>query len=80
MSETEQKLPDHEYLYGLTKEQVKELKEMKYEEALKYKIECAQTVLVRLHYPHFTKRDTARISRVQKAIKFNEMLLEELKG
>lgn len=65
-----------QYLYGIDP---KLLTILLYEEAIKLKIQGARKLLKDyLLIPHYTKRDTARISAVYKAIKFNESLLSEL--
>ena len=72
-------LPKYTYLYGMTKEDVVKLKDTAYEDALKYKIKMAKELNERLLIPEYMTRDNTRINDVQKAIKFNEMLLGELK-
>lgn len=71
-------MPDYEYLYGLTKEQVKTLKEVPYEQALKQKIIYAKQVLTILVNQPYMQWDLLRVNKVSKAIKFNERLLKEL--
>ena len=44
----EQRLPKYVYYYGMTIEELKELRNMNYVEALKYKIEKAKGLLRRL--------------------------------
>ena len=51
---------------------------MPYREALQDKIAAAKGLLSRLLYKPFQAQDSARINDVQKAIKFNNELLDEL--
>ena len=62
-------------LYGISP---KDLAEMNYKQALEYKIQGAKTLLTKLLEPDFMKQDTHKINRVNKAIKFNQQLLQEL--
>ena len=71
-------LPTYTYLYGFTKEEVQSLAETPYREAIEYKIRAAKALNVRLLQGTYIDSDTNRINAVQKAIKFNETLLEEL--
>ena len=64
-----------QYLYNI---QPTDLATMLYPEALQFKIDSANSLLAKLYEPHFTERDTVRISAVYRAIKFNEALLKEL--
>lgn len=65
------------YLYNIDP---KQLIDMSYLEAIKFKIVSARALLKdNLLVPHYMSRDTKRINAVYKAIKFNESLLEELK-
>lgn len=79
MISTKETLKPHVYYYGFDETSVQRLKEMKYEQAISYKILAAKALLHRLLDVHMTQRDNARISDVYKAIKFNEELLEEIK-
>ena len=62
-------------LYGISP---KILADLQYREALQLKIEGAKAILVKLLEPNFMDRDSHRINKVNKAIKFNEQLLKEL--
>ena len=65
------------YLYNIDP---KQLVDMTYLEAIKFKIASARALLKdTLLVPHYMSRDTKRINAVYKAIKFNEALLDELK-
>lgn len=65
------------YLYNIDP---KQLIDMSYLEAIKFKIVSARALLKdHLLVPHYMSRDTKRINAVYKAIKFNESLLDELK-
>ena len=65
------------YLYNIDP---KQLVDMTYLEAIKFKIVSARALLKdHLLVPHYMSRDTKRINAVYKAIKFNEALLDELK-
>ncbi len=64
-----------EYLYDLDPTL---LKDMKYEDAIRYKILHANNLIARLMDVHWSGRDDERVSSVHKAIKFNEKLLKEL--
>ena len=71
-------LPPYTYYYGYSKEYVTLLASMPYREALQDKISSAKALLSRLLYKPFQAQDSARINDVQKAIKFNNELLDEL--
>lgn len=73
------RLPKYVYYYGMTIEELKSLRNMKYTEALKYKIEKAKGLLSRLVNVDLENRDFTRITKVGKAIKFNEELIDECK-
>lgn len=73
------KLPKYVYYYGMTIEELKELRNMNYVEALKFKIKKAKGLLSRLVDIDLENRDFARITHVGKAIKFNEELIDECK-
>ena len=64
-----------EELYGISP---KTLTDLPYKEALQLKIEGAKAILVTLLEPNFMDRDTHKINKINKAIKFNEQLLKEL--
>lgn len=72
-------LPKYTYLYGFTKKQITALSTQPYAEAIQTKIDAAKALNVRLHDPDFMSRDSQRIQDVNRAIKFNKELLEELK-
>lgn len=76
---SEQRLPKYVYYYGMTIEELKELRNMNYISALKYKIEKAKGLLNRLVDVDLESRDFTRINHVGKAIKFNEELIDECK-
>lgn len=64
-----------EELYGISPQV---LASMNYKEALEYKIQGAKQLMVKLLEPHFMEQDMHKITKVGKAIKFNEQLLKEL--
>ena len=64
-----------EELYSISP---KTLTDLPYKEALQLKIEGAKAILVTLLEPNFMDRDTHKINKINKAIKFNEQLLKEL--
>jgi len=72
-------MPKYAYLYGFTKEQITALSSQPYEQAIQTKIKAAKALNIRLKQPNFMDRDSTRINSVDKAIKFNQQLLEELK-
>lgn len=72
-------MTQYEYLYNTTKEEMQEFNKLLYTEALNLKIQKAKQLLSTLYEPHYLDRDTARISRVAKAIEFNIKLLDELR-
>ena len=55
------------------------LADIPYKQALEYKIEAANILISELLIPHYTVRDYVRVADVLNAIKFNEVLLSELK-
>lgn len=55
------------------------LSNMLYSDALKFKVASAKVLLNMLLEPHYSERDDERIMAVQRAVKFNESLLAELK-
>lgn len=75
----EQRLPKYVYYYGMTIEELKELRNMNYVEAFKFKIEKAKGLLSRLVDVDLENRDFTRINQVGKAIKFNKELIDECK-
>lgn len=75
----EQILPKYVYYYGMTIQELKSLRNMEYINALKYKIEKAKGLLSRLVDVDLENRDFTRITKVGKAIKFNEELIDECK-
>ena len=72
-------LPKYTYYYGFSKDEVIKLAEMPYKEALELKINAAKGLAERLLQGSYIDSDTNRVNAVQKAIKFNQELLEELK-
>ena len=62
-------------LYGISP---KTLADLPYREALELKIQGAKAILVKLLEPNFMDRNSHKINKVNKAIKFNEQLLKEL--
>ena len=62
-------------LYGISP---KQLADIPYRQALQLKIEGAKAILVTLLEPNFMDRDSHKINKVNKAIKFNQQLLKEL--
>jgi hypothetical protein len=71
-------LPPYTYYYGYSKEQVAQLANTPYREAILDKIEASKHLLRRLLAKPFTEQDTARINDVSHAIKFNKQLWDEL--
>lgn len=67
-----------EYLYNMSDEDIILLSNFKYVQALNFKIIKAKALLATLLEPSFIDRDTSRINKVVKAIKFNQSLLEEI--
>ena len=76
---SKQRLPKYVYYYGMTIEELKELRNMNYVEAIKFKIEKAKGLLCRLVEVDLENKDFTRINQVGKAIKFNEELIDECK-
>lgn len=70
------KIATTEELYGIS---AKNLADIPYKQALQLKVQGAKAILVTLLEPNFMDRDTHKINKVNKAIKFNEQLLKELK-
>ena len=64
------------YLYDLDP---KLLIDLSYVEAINLKIDSAKKLIKVLFEPSYMDRDNTRINDVNKAIKFNQALLEELK-
>lgn len=64
------------YLYDLDP---KTLINLSYVEAINLKIDSAKKLIKVLFEPSYMERDNTRINDVNKAIKFNQALLEELK-
>ena len=64
------------YLYDLDP---KLLINLSYVEAINLKIDSAKKLIKVLFEPSYMARDNTRINDVNKAIKFNQALLEELK-
>ena len=64
------------YLYDLDP---KLLIKLSYVEAINLKIDSAKKLIKVLFEPSYMDRDNTRINDVNKAIKFNQALLEELK-
>ena len=79
MTSTKETLKPHVYYYGFDETGVQRLKEMKYEQAIAYKILASKALLHTLLDVNMTKRDNSRIHDVYKAIEFNTKLLEEIK-
>lgn len=65
-----------QYLYGLD---ATEFIDMTYVRALQYKIKSANTLNRKLSEVHYSDRDYDRSLDIDKAIKHNQMLLDELK-
>ena len=55
------------------------LADMPYKQALEYKVSSANVLLAKLLAPHYSVRDYVRIADINRAIKFNQSLLSELK-
>ncbi len=55
------------------------LANMQYKQALEYKISSANVLLATLLVPHYSVRDYVRIADINRAIKFNQSLISELK-
>jgi len=72
-------IPTYTYLYGYTKEQVIELKDLKHDEALHKKIRDAKALASRLLDKDYMEIDDYRVNRVLEAVEHNEELLDELK-
>jgi hypothetical protein len=66
--------------YYLYDSDLTELKNMKYIDALKYKIGLARNVIYDLNCAHYMKRDSIRINDCLSAIKFNETLIKEIQS
>ena len=64
-----------QYLYDI---EPSELTNLLYPDALKHKLTAARTLIGKLIEPHYSERDDERITAVQRAIRFNLTLLEEL--
>lgn len=64
------------YLYDL---EPKLLINLSYVEAINLKIDSAKKLIKVLFEPSYMDRDNTRINDVNKAIKFNQALLEELR-
>ena len=64
-----------EELYGIPP---KQLADIPYKQALQLKVQGAKAILIKLLEPNFMDRDSHRINKINKAIKFNEQLLKEL--
>ena len=75
---TKLSLPPCTYLYGLLPSEVTPLAAMTYFEALQFKIDLGNELAKRLLSKPYQAQDSARINDVQKAIKFNNELLDEL--
>ena len=65
-----------EYLYDINPTV---LADMPYKQALEYKVSSANVLLATLLVPHYSIRDYVRIADINRAIKFNQSLLSELK-
>jgi len=63
-----------EYLYGV---EGKVFTDMKYKQALYYKMVKAREIIRELQKTPFCNRDDKRINDILKAIEFNRMLIEE---
>jgi hypothetical protein len=68
------KTKDCYYLYD---SDLKELKDMKYIDALEYKIKLADKLISKLLEVHYMERDMQRINDCKKAIDFNQKLIDE---
>ena len=71
----EHKITTTQDLYGISP---KDLADLPYKQALQLKIQGAKAILIKLLEPNFMDRDSHRINKINKAIKFNEQLLKEL--
>ena len=71
----EHKISTTQDLYSISP---KTLANLPYKQALQLKIEGAKSILITLLEPNFMDRDSYRINKINKAIKFNEQLLKEL--
>ena len=71
-------LPKCTLLYGMTKKEMKELKDMPYEKAIILKKKKAKELNERLHELNYTERDNYRIKEVSEAIELNQVFLDEL--
>jgi len=67
-------MKDCYYLYN---SDLKELKDMKYIDALKHKIELADKLISKLLKVDYMTRDSQRINDCIKAINFNQKLIDE---
>jgi len=63
------------YLYGVS---AKAFKDLRYQDALIFKIRSAERLVKDLVKEHYMVRDEYRISDIQKAVKFNRALLAEI--
>ena len=63
------------YLYGVNP---KLFKDLLYKDALQFKVECCDLLLMGLMEVNYKDRDDYRIYRIMKARKFNEALITEL--
>ena len=70
-------MKSHTYLY---KNLSNKLADMPYKEALEHKITEAKKLSTELLEEHYKVRDTTRIRAISNAIKFNQELINELKG
>ena len=71
-------MKDSQYLYG-RKFDAKVLSKMPYRQALEYKVECAKTLVSALTEATTMTTDWTRISKIHKAIEFNQYLIKESK-
>jgi len=71
-------LKDSKYLYG--RDSLRGLSQKAYKEVLEIKISLAEALISKLIKEHYLIRDSIRINDCIRAIKFNEKLLEEIKG
>jgi len=70
----------YEYLYDFTSEELSKLEQLPYKKAIQLKILKAVQLKKKLLKDGYSKSDMTRVNKVDKAVKFNEKLLKELKG
>lgn len=77
---TSKEFKTYKDLYGVEEKEFMTLRTMYHPLALNQKIQWAKALNVELNEPHYLERDNYRISRVLKAIKFNQNQLGEFDG